>query len=87
MPYFIGMDLVRLVLERAKTSREAVDICSSLLEQFGQGGGCAEDDRGWCYENSFLFADQKEAWVFETSGKQRHAPAYNFSLSKITRKG
>ena len=70
MPYFIGMDLVRLVLERAKTSREAVDICSNLLEQFGQGGGCAEDDRSWCYENSFLFADQKEAWVFETSGKQ-----------------
>ena len=62
------MDLVRLVLERAKTSREAVDICSRLLEEFGQGGGCAEDDPGWCYDNGFLFADQNEAWVFETSG-------------------
>ena len=62
------MDLVRLVLERARTSREAVDVCSNLLEEFGQGGGCAEDDRSWCYENGFLFADNKEAWVFETSG-------------------
>ena len=64
----IGMDLVRLVLERAKTSREAVEICSSLLEEFGQGGGCAEDDSSWCYENGFLFADMEEAWVFETAG-------------------
>ena len=64
------MDLVRLVLERAKTSREAVHICSSLLEEFGQGGGCAEDDSSWCYENGFLFADGKDAWVLETSGTQ-----------------
>ena len=62
------MDLVRLVLERAKTSREAVTVCSSLLEEYGQGGGCAEDDSSWCYENGFLFADKTEAWVLETAG-------------------
>ena len=63
------MDLVRLVLERAKTSREAVTVCSSLLEEHGQGGGCAEDDSSWCYENGFLFADRAEAWVLETAGR------------------
>ena len=63
------MDLVRLVLERAKTSREAVTVCSSLLEEYGQGGGCAEDDSSWCYENGFLFADRAEAWVLETAGR------------------
>ena len=67
------MDIVRLVLERAKTAREAVTVCSSLLEDFGQGGGCAEDDKTWCYENGFLFADGNEAWVLETSGKQLNA--------------
>lgn len=65
----IGMDFVRLVLERAKTAREAVTVCSNLLEEFGQGGGCAEDDSTWCYENGFLFADRSEAWILETAGK------------------
>ena len=32
----LGMDMVRLVLERAKTSREAVDVAAKLLETHGQ---------------------------------------------------
>ena len=69
------MDLVRLVLERAKTAREAVTVCSDLLEEFGQGGGCAEDDDTWCYENSFLFADRNDAWVLETAGTFQSGPS------------
>lgn len=64
----LGMDLVRLVLERARTSKEAVEIAGHLIEAHGQGGSC-EDGGSWCYENGFLFADSGEAWVFETSGK------------------
>lgn len=61
------MDIVRLVLERAKTSKEAVEIAGALMEAHGQGGNC-EEGGSWCYENGFLFADSNEAWVFETAG-------------------
>ncbi|EKX38998.1 hypothetical protein GUITHDRAFT_53884, partial [Guillardia theta CCMP2712] len=64
----LGMDLVRLVLERAAGAREAVEVAAALLEAHGQGGPC-EEDGDWCYENSFIFADAEEAWVMETGGR------------------
>ncbi|XP_077977970.1 secernin-2-like [Glandiceps talaboti] len=66
----LGMDLVRLGLERAKSAKEALDVVSSLLEKHGQGGPCNEDPEvDWCYHNSFLIADRREAWILETAGK------------------
>ncbi|CAH1647592.1 unnamed protein product [Spodoptera littoralis] len=65
----LGMDLVRLGLERANTAEGALDVITSLLEKYGQGGPCSEHDDSHIYHNSFLIADTKEAWVLETSGK------------------
>ncbi|MFX1595608.1 MAG: peptidase C69 [Promethearchaeota archaeon] len=65
----LGMDLLRLGLERGKTAEESLKIIIDLLEKFGQGGGCAYDDPSWKYHNSFIIADTKEAYVLETADK------------------
>jgi dipeptidase len=64
----IGMDLVRLGLERAATAAEAVEVMTSLLEQHGQGGDCGHLHRFY-YNNSFIVADPREAYVLETVGR------------------
>jgi len=63
----LGMDLLRLGLERGKNAREALDIITDLLEHYHQGGGCAYGDSGWSYHNSFLIADPENAYVLETA--------------------
>lgn len=60
-----GMDLVRLALERGHTARQALEIIVKLLEEYGQGGNCGYRLK-LKYMNSFLIADQKEAYVLET---------------------
>ncbi len=65
----LGMDLLRLGLERGETAKKAMEIIIDLLEKLGQGGGCAFDDPSWIYHNSFIIADPKEAYVLETADK------------------
>jgi len=67
-PALLGMDLVRLGLERATTASEALDVMTGLLERYGQGGvGDAVNEVA--YWSSFLIADTTSAWVLETSGR------------------
>lgn len=64
----IGMDMLRLALERCKTSSEAVECIISLLETYGQHGNCGFDKKFY-YDNAFLIADNDEAYVLETAGR------------------
>ena len=63
----IGMDLLRLALERCQTAKEALNLIVLLLEQYGQGGNCGFE-KPFHYHNSFLIADPESAWVLETAG-------------------
>jgi secernin len=68
-PGLIGMDFIRLALERAATADEALKVITSLLEQYGQGGNCGFSHEMY-YDNSYIIADTKDAWVLETVGRQ-----------------
>ncbi len=65
----IGMDLVRLALERAGSAVQAVEVISALVEAYGQGGS-GYADKDWPYHNSFLIADRAAAFLLETSDRR-----------------
>jgi len=67
-PGLIGMDFLRLALERASSANEALELMINLLEKYGQGGNCGFAHEMY-YHNGFLIADPHEAWVFETAGE------------------
>jgi secernin len=67
-PAFLGMDLVRLALERSRTADEACETLTTLLEEHGQGG-TGEHDQFEPYFSSFLIADPTGGWIVETSAR------------------
>lgn len=68
----VGMELVRLGLERGGTAREALDVMTTLLERHGQwtSGHFGTLPVDGAYDNSYLIADRDDAWVLETSGRE-----------------
>jgi dipeptidase len=68
-PGLIGMDLLRLALERAETAQAAAEVIISLLRRYGQAGPCGYRDKRFQYMNSFLIMDRKEILVLETAGR------------------
>ncbi|WP_051209468.1 hypothetical protein [Propionicicella superfundia] len=67
-PALLGMDFLRLGLERGSTAAEAVDVIIELLAAYGQGGNCAFDGEFY-YHNTFLVSDPDGAYILETAGK------------------
>ncbi len=66
----IGMDLLRLALERSDSAHAAADTIISLLRRYGQAGPCGYRDKRFQYMNSFLIMDRKEILVLETAGRE-----------------
>lgn len=69
-PALLGMDLVRLALERASDASSAAGVIIELLERYGQGGPCSFERPGFTYDNSYLIADPRGAIVLETAGRR-----------------
>jgi dipeptidase len=69
-PGLLGMDLLRLALERATSADAAVETMVGLLEEHGQSGRCSAEHPKFTYHTSFLVADRDGAVVLETAGRR-----------------
>ena len=66
-PKLVGMEVLRLALERSKSAEEAVDAITSLVSEFGQGK-FSNDAGVRTYDNIYLVADPISAYVVECVG-------------------
>jgi dipeptidase len=64
----LGMDLVRLGLERGRDADEAFAAITTAIEAHGQGGS-GEHGKDEPYFSSFLIVDARGGWTVETSGR------------------
>lgn len=64
-------DVIRLILERAKTAREGVTVVARLVEEYGQS---------W---NGIMFeiGDPDELWIVEVAGKRWAAKCYKDTVT------
>jgi hypothetical protein len=64
----LGMDILRLALERSENSEQAIEIIAELIQNYGQGGNGGYTSNLF-YHNSFIIADRERAWVLESSDR------------------
>jgi secernin len=71
VPGLLGMELLRLGVERGGTAAEAVEVITGMLERYGQwGAGTTDRDRASAaYDNAYAIADSQDAYVLETTGR------------------
>ncbi len=72
----IGMDLLRLGLERGGSASEAANVIIKLLKEHGQSGSCGYRDKSFSYMNSFLLMDRDNLLVLETVGRDYALKSY-----------
>lgn len=65
----LGMDLLRIALERAATVKEAISVITELLEKYGQKAQASALFKR-TYENTFILVDKNECYVLETAGRE-----------------
>lgn len=68
-PKLIGMEVLRLALERGASAVEAVNVITGLVEKYGQGR-FSNDAGVRTYDNIYLVADPGEAFIVETIGHE-----------------
>ena len=68
-PGLIGMDLLRLALERSANAGEAAQMIIELLKKYGQAGPCGYRDKKFSYMNSFIIMDRQGIIKLETVGR------------------
>jgi secernin len=66
-PKLIGMEVLRLGLERGRTAAEAVEVMTDCITRYGQGK-FANDAGVRTYDNGYIVADPREAYTIETAG-------------------
>jgi hypothetical protein len=64
----LGMDILRIALERSESAEQAVTVITDLIQRYGQGES-AGYTKAIFYHNSYIVADRENAWVLETSDR------------------
>ncbi len=66
-PKLVGGEVIRLGLERGTTAREAVDVMTAHITEYGQGK-FANDAGVIQGDNAYMVVDPREAFVIEAAG-------------------
>ncbi len=65
----LGMDILRAALTASDTARSAASFISAFVESHDQGGNGAFKGK-LHYDNSYIVADGREAFIVETAGRR-----------------
>lgn len=78
--HFLGMDHLRLVVERTRTAKDAVGLLTRLIEHFGQEGVSTHPQHGKSleYQNSYIVTGYDGAYCVETIGRHWLCKEFRF---------